>query len=92
MRPKTPGASKRAMSWSTLFRRAATSPRASVTRGCSAEMRLYQADLVQSGRLHSKLYAKLPKAHRYGPRGVRETYFSPCPAMVIIFTWNWFER
>jgi hypothetical protein len=47
-----------------------------------AEMRLYEADAVQSGRLHSKLYAKLQKPIDTARNAFRETYFSPCPSMV----------
>jgi hypothetical protein len=47
-----------------------------------AEMRLYQADLVQAGRARANLYETLRKPIETARERFRQTYFSTCPSMV----------
>ncbi|MBZ5625435.1 MAG: hypothetical protein LAQ69_43080 [Acidobacteriia bacterium] len=47
-----------------------------------AEMRLYQADVVQAGRAGGRLYEELRKPIDRARETFRQTYLSPCPSMV----------
>jgi len=47
-----------------------------------AEMRLYHADAVQSGRALASLYGKLRKPIDIARENFRQNYFKPCPTMV----------
>jgi len=48
----------------------------------TAEMRLYQAEAVQSGRARHDLYAALQKPIDDARRRFHESFFQPCPSMV----------
>lgn len=47
-----------------------------------SEMRLYEADLVQTGRTRGDLYAALHKPIEAARESFHKTYFSQCPSMV----------
>ncbi|HTP36159.1 MAG TPA: hypothetical protein VMJ75_28490 [Candidatus Acidoferrales bacterium] len=47
-----------------------------------SEMRLYEADLVQTGRTRRDLYAALRKPIDAARESFHKTYFSQCPSMV----------
>jgi hypothetical protein len=47
-----------------------------------AEMRLYQAEAVQAGRAHARLYETLRKPIDTARDKFRQTYLSSCPSMV----------